>query len=92
MTEQTMAKIENRLIAAHVADNPNFEEACLNNNYKQIIQIFDEEMKSNNLFTKGANKLRDEIQLMINKRKPGTDIMFKVWNARLAAVGLSVNS
>ena len=92
MTETIAAKIEDRLIATHVSDNPDFEEACVNNKYERIIQIFEEEMESNDLFTKGANKLKDEIQLMIIKRKPGTDIMFKVWNARLAGIGLSVSS
>lgn len=90
MTETIAAKIENRLIATHVSDNLDFEEACMNNNYVRIIQIFDEEMEENNLFTKGAIKLKDEIKLMIAKNKPGTDIMFKVWNARLSGAGFGV--
>ena len=92
MNEKIAAKIEDRLIATHVSENPDFEEACLTNNYKKIIQIFDDEMNANNLFTKGANKLKEEIQLMIFKRRPGTDIMFKVWNARMAAIGLGVTA
>lgn len=90
MTEQIAAKIEDRLIATHVSNNENFEEACINNDYELIIQIFEDEMEANNLFTKGAIKLKDEIQLMITKCKPGTDILFKVWNARLAGTGNAV--
>lgn len=90
MTEQIAAKIENRLIATHVSNNLDFEEACLNNNYDRIIQIFDEEMEENDLFTKGAIKLKEEVKVMITKRKPGTDIMFKVWNARMSGAGLGV--
>lgn len=90
MTEKIAAKIEDRLIATHVSNNVDFEEACVNNNYNRILQIFDEEMETNNLSTKGAKKLKDEIQLMIYKHKSGTEIMFKVWNARLAGTGNAV--
>lgn len=90
MTEKIIAKIEDRLIATHVSNNVDFEEACMTNNYDRIIQIFDEEMEENNLFTKGAIKLKEEIKLMIAKNKPGTDIMFKVWNARMSGTGFGV--
>ena len=90
MLETVAAKIEDRLIATHVSNTEKFEEACMNNNYELILQIFDEEMKLNNLFTRGTKKLRDEIQLMIYKHKSGTEIMFKVWNARLAGTGNAV--
>lgn len=90
MLETIAAKIEDRLIATHVSNNENFEEACMNNNYKLILQIFDEEMEANNLFTKGAKKLRDEIQVMVYKHKSGIEIMYRVWNARLAGTGYAV--
>lgn len=90
MTEQIAAKIENRLIATHVSNNVDFEEACMTNNYDRIIQIFDEEMEENDLFTKGAIKLKEEVKLMITKHKPGTDILFKVWNARMSGTGFGV--
>ena len=90
MTVKIAAKFDGRLIATHVSNNVDFEEACVNNNYNRILQIFDEEMETNNLSTKGAKKLKDEIQLMIYKHKSGTEIMFKVWNARLAGTGNAV--
>ena len=36
------------------------------------------------------NKTVEEVKIMITKRKPGTDIMFKVWNARMSGAGLGV--
>lgn len=88
-------QIENRLLATYIADNANFEEACLTGNAAQIISIIEMEMEKNNLYTKGAKKLREDIIRLLRhqERVPtyvGQDVLMFVWNSRLAGTGFAV--
>ena len=54
-------------------------------------------MKNNNLFTKGSNKLKEDIfRLTKGKTKvsssDGTNILYFVWNARLSGTGFGVGA
>ena len=49
-------KIENRLLASHIADNVEFESACLSGDAKKIMMIVHTEMEKNNLHSDGSNK------------------------------------
>lgn len=83
-------KIENRLLATHISDNAEFEQACLSGDAKKIMAIVQSEMEKNNLYTNGAKKLRDDIFRMLNRKKSCTDILYFVWNSRLSGTGLAV--
>ena len=88
--------IEDRLLATHVSDNANFEEACLSGNGLLIMDIVETEMKNNNLYTKGSKKLQSDIIRMLQGKTVvpkyvGQNILMFVWNSRLAGIGLAVN-
>ena len=95
MKKELSPKIENRLLATHVADNPEFENACLTGDAEKIMSIVDYEMEKNNLHTKGSKKLRNDIfvktkgQLKVSVNT-GKNILFFVWNSRLSGIGLAV--
>lgn len=94
-TKELSAKIEDRLLATHIADNPDFEGACLSGNSHQIMTIVEAEMEKNNLYTKGSKKLRDDIYNMLQgktivSKYVGQNILLFVWNSRLSGIGLSV--
>lgn len=94
-TKELQAKIEDRLLATHIADNPYFEEACLSGNSSLIVEIIDHEMKKNDLYTKGSKKLRADIIRMLNgnervSKYVGQNILMFVWNSRLSGIGLAV--
>ena len=89
-------KIEDKLLATHVSDNPEFEGACLSGNGLLIMEIVEAEMKKNNLYTKGSKKLQTDIIRMLQGRASvskniGQNVLFFVWNSRLAGIGLAVN-
>ena len=95
-TKKLEAKIEDRLLATHIADNADFESACLTGNGLLIMDIVDHEMEKNNLYTKGSKKLREDILRMLQGRSSvskyvGQNILFFVWNSRLSGIGLAVN-
>ena len=54
-------KVEDRLLATHISNNPEFEAACLTGDAKKIIAIVNHEMEAHRLHTKGANKLKADI-------------------------------
>lgn len=94
-TKNLTEKIEDRLLATHISDNPEFETACMTGNATQIMAIVEAEMQKNNLFTKGSKKLQADIARML-QGKPhvskyiGQGVLMFVWNSRLAGIGLSV--
>ena len=83
-------KIENNLLATHIANNPEFEMACKAGNKELILSIVNFEMEKNNLHTKGSNKLRADIFRMVNSRKSTLDVLAFVWNSRLSGTGYAV--
>ena len=94
-TKELQAKIEDRLLATHIADNPEFEGACLSGNSSLIMDIVDREMKKHDLYTKGSKKLRADIVRMLNGKERvstyvGQNVMMFVWNSRLSGIGLAV--
>lgn len=94
-TKELSEKIEDRLLATHISDNPDFEGACVSGNASQILAIVEAEMQKNNLYTKGSKKLQADITRMLQgkTRVPsyiGQNILMFVWNSRLAGIGLAV--
>ena len=94
-TKNLTEKIDDRLLAAHVAANTEFEGACLSGNGLLIMDIVEHEMKKNNLYTKGSEKLRENILRMLQGRSSvpkavGQKVLFFVWNSRLSGIGLAV--
>ena len=83
-------KIEDRLLATHISNNPDFEAACLDGDANKIIEIVDYEIEKNNLYTKGSNKLRTDITRMLNAKKHFAQILMFVWNSRLSGTGDAV--
>lgn len=95
-TKNLTEKIEDRLLATYVSDNPEFESACLSGNGLMIMDIVEAEMKKNNLYTKGSKKLQADIVRMLKGQSKvskyvGQNILFFVYNSRLAGIGLAVN-
>lgn len=95
-TKKLEAKIEDRLLATHIADNPEFEGACLSGNGLMIMEIVEHEMEKNNLYTKGSKKLQADIIRMLQGRSSvssyvGQNVLMFVWNSRLSGIGLAVN-
>lgn len=89
--------VEKNLLATHISNNPDFEVACTTGNCQLIMSIVETEMKNNNLFTKGSNKLKEDIfRLTKGKTKvsssDGTNILYFVWNARLSGTGFGVGA
>lgn len=83
-------EIEDKLLATHISDNPDFEAACKENDKETIMTIVQHEMEIHGLFTKGAKKLRDDIFRMLNRKKSCIDILYFVWNSRLSGTGNAV--
>jgi hypothetical protein len=95
-TKQLTEKIEDRLLATHITENPEFENACLTGNGLMIMEIVEAEMKKANLYTKGSKKLQADIIRMLKGQSKvsnsiGQNILFFVYNSRLAGTGLAVN-
>lgn len=94
-TQKVTQKIEQRLLATHISDNIDFEEACLTGDAEKILHIASTEMENNNLHTTGAKKLYNDILRMTKGQakvsiKTGKSILFFVWNSRLSGIGLAV--
>ena len=95
-TKNLTEKIEDRLLATHISDNPKFESACLSGDGLTIMNIVETEMENNNLYTKGSKKLQADIIRMLKGQTKvstytGQNILFFVYNSRLAGVGLAVS-
>ena len=87
--------VEERLLATHIADNQNFEAACMSGDADLIRTIVLSEMDKAQLNTKGANKLKDDIFSLLKEQakvsvQTGEHILFFVWNARLSGTGFAV--
>ena len=80
-------KIEDRLLATHIADNVDFELACASGNKEKILSIVDFEMEKNNLHTAGSKKLRNDIFRILNSRKPVIEVLYFVWISRISGTG-----
>lgn len=94
-TKNLSPAIEDRLLATHISDNPDFEGACLSGNGTLIMEIIAAEMKKNNLYTKGSKKLQADIIRMLKGQAQvpkyiGQNILMFVWNSRLSGIGLAV--
>ena len=95
-TKELSSKIEDRLLATHVTNNPEFTNACLSGDGLMIMDIVEAEMKKNNLFTKGSKKLQADIIRMLQgqsrvSKRVGERVLFFVYNSRLAGIGLTAN-
>ena len=95
-TKNLTEKIEDRLLATHISNNPEFEGACLSGDGLLIMDIVEAEMKKNNLYTKGSKKLQADIIRMLQgqsrvSKYVGQRVLFFVYNSRLAGIGLAVN-
>ena len=95
-TKNISEKIDDRLLAAHVTDNPNFAKACESGDGLMIMEIVEAEMKKNDLYTKGSKKLQADIIRMLKGQSRvstsiGQNILFFVYNSRLSGLGLAVN-
>lgn len=95
-TKNVTEKIESRLLATHITDNPNFTQACESGDGLMIMEIVEAEMKKNDLYTKGSKKLQADIIRMLKgqskvSKGTGQNILFFVYNSRLAGLGLAVN-
>ncbi len=94
-TKNLSEKIEDRLLATHISDNPEFEGACLTGNGAMIMEIVKHEMEKNNLYTDGANKLQAAIISMLKgqarvSKYVGERVLFFVWNSRMSGIGMAV--
>ena len=94
-TKNITEKIEDRLLATHITENPNFVSACESGDGLMIMEIVEAEMKKNNLYTKGSKKLQADIIRMLKGQSRvstyvGQKVMFFAYNARLAGTGLAV--
>lgn len=94
-TKELSPKIENQLLATHITNNPKFTDACLSGDGLMIMDIVESEMKKNNLFTKGSKKLQSDILRMLQGKsrvsaKVGENVLFFVYNSRLAGIGMAV--
>lgn len=95
-TKNLSEKIEDRLLATHISNNPNFEGACLSGNGSMIMEIIEVEMEKNKLYTKGSKKLQADVLRMLQGRTNvpayiGQKVLFFVWNSRMSGIGLAVN-
>lgn len=93
---ETQKKVEDRLLATHVSNNPDFEAACLSGDGLQIMSIVETEMEKNKLFTKGSKKLQADIIRMLQGQSRvshsiGQQVLMFVWNSRASGIGLAVN-
>lgn len=95
-TKNVTEKIESRLLATHITDNPNFTQACESGDGLMIMEIVEAEMKKNDLYTKGSKKLQADIIRILKGQSRvsasiGQNILFFVYNSRLAGIGLAAN-
>lgn len=85
------------LIATHVVEHPEFESACFSGDVAKVLEIFDSEVKKNNLDTPGSQKLRKEILYdargkMKVPAKVGEKIFFHIWYAQASGTGFATKN
>jgi hypothetical protein len=83
------------LIATKVCTNPEFESACMTGNATKIMEIIDQEMEANDMYTPGARKFRNDVFRMTRgsakiPAKIGENILFFAWNSQMSGTGLAV--
>ena len=94
-TQKLNTTTDSKLLAAYIADNADFENACRSGDPLKIMSIVNNEMEKNDLYTKGALKLKADIFKRIQYKDKisdyeGSVILSFVWNSRLAGNGLAV--
>jgi hypothetical protein len=94
-TKKVEQKVEDRLLATHISKNADFEKACYAGDGSKIMSIVKFEMENNNLYTKGSQKLHDDIYKMLKGKTQvspsvGTNILFFVYNSLLSGTGHAV--
>lgn len=94
-TTKLTYETDSHLLAAHIANNTDFEAACFSGDVSQIMSIVETEMEKNKLFTKGSIKLKNDIyRKLAGKEKIsyslGVSILSFVWNSRMSGNGLAV--
>jgi len=95
-TPEVQKKVEDRLLATHISNSADFEAACMSGDGQLIMSIVDAAMEKNNLYTKGSHKLREDILKMLEgqsrvSKSIGQNILFFVWNSRLAGIGFTAS-
>lgn len=96
MEKRLSPKNSDRLLATHIANNKEFENACYAGDSHQIVSIIEAEMQKNKLFTKGSEKLKNDILRMLQGKEKvsyltGVNILMFVWNSQAKGIGLAVN-
>jgi hypothetical protein len=94
-TKHLEEKIDDRLLATHIADNPEFTVACATGDAAKIMSIVETEMMENDLFTKGSKKLQSDIRRMLQGKSKvpsyiGNNVLMFVWNSRMSGIGFAV--
>lgn len=94
-TKNLSTKIDSQLLAAHIADNKDFESACKIGDANQIRAIIATEMENNKLFTAGSKKLQTDILALLQGKtmvtaSVGQRVLWLVWSSRMAGNGLKV--
>ena len=95
-TKNLCEKIDDKLLATHISNNPDFENACYSGDGNLIMEIVKAEMEEHELFTKGSKRLQSDILRML-QGKPrvssfvGQRILMFVWNSRMSGIGMAVN-
>lgn len=89
-------EIKDHLLATHVVSNENFATACFAGDGAQIMTIVETEMKKHKLFTKGSEKLKTDIQRMLQGKEKvstavGTRVLEFVWNSQAKGCGFGTN-
>ena len=89
-------EIKDHLLATHVVNNEDFTAACFAGNGAQIMAIVEAEMKKHKLFTKGSEKLKADIQRMLQGKEKvstavGTQVLEFVWNSQAKGCGFGTN-
>ena len=91
-TKNLCPEIKDRLLATHVVNNEDFTSACYAGDGTQIMAIVEAEMQKNKLFTPGSEKLKADIQRMLQGRaivpiSVGTRVLVFVWNSQAKGCG-----
>jgi hypothetical protein len=96
MKKNLSLKIEDKILATHVATNEGFTAACFAGDGKKIMAIVETEMEKHKLFTPGSKKLQEDIRTMLQGRdrvseSTGKRVLEFVWNSYAKGIGLGVN-
>ena len=94
-TKNLETKIDSHLLAAHVANNADFEKACKSGISADIVAIIETEMEKHQLFTKGSKKFKADVIGMLQGKTivpsfVGLKVLEFTWNSRLSGNGMKV--